>query len=89
MAVVGGLRSLVGLEAERRHTFRVCIRVESGIRYINTDLGRDRKRNRGEPISARTSNNNQIEPEHNHQVKEKSAENTKLASPDFSANYRP
>jgi hypothetical protein len=67
MAVVGGQRSFVGLDAKRCHTFPIRVRVEAAIRYINIDLGRDRKRNSGEPIGTRTSNNNQIEPEHNNQ----------------------
>ena len=73
LAVVGSLRSFVGLEAKGRHALRVRIRVKPGIGNINIDLGRDRKWNRGKPIGARTSNDNKIEPEQNDEWKRKAA----------------
>jgi hypothetical protein len=81
LAVVGSLRSFVGLEAKGRHTFHIRIRVKPGIGYINIDLGRDRKWNGGKPIAARTSNENKIEPEQNDEWKRKAA---KPASPSLS-----
>ncbi len=47
LAVVGSLRSLVGLKANGRHALRVSIRVEPRVRYIDVDLGRHRERNGG------------------------------------------
>jgi hypothetical protein len=89
MAVVGSYRAFVGLEAKRRHTFHIRIRVEARIWYINVDLACDRKRNSGKPIGARTSSNNHVEREHNDQWTKKRAENVKPASPDPGMNFPP
>jgi hypothetical protein len=85
--VVGGLRSFVGLEAKAGHTLPVRVRVKPGIRYINIDLGRHRKRNGRKPIGTRTSNDDKIEREQNDQWKIKTAESAGRISPNFSAAY--
>jgi hypothetical protein len=63
LAVVGSLRSFVGLEAKGRHALPVCVGVVPSVWYVDADLGRHRKWNRRQAIGASTPND-KVECEH-------------------------